>query len=156
MRPSKYRTSYVDLERIIIRNITSFARRWIVRRPAVRPSFGPSFARHQSSCVNITSRASAAASGQRRRRRIISCAPHPLLPRRNIATCPTGDMNANNAGGAAPAGGGAPPVAPAYACPPLVVEAKPYYFVIGANLPPPFEVDPLGTKTMTEDRQTPL
>ena len=67
-------------------------------------------------------------------------------PRRNIATCPTGDMNANNAaGGAAPAGGGAPPVAPA--CPPLVVEAKPYYFVIGANLPPPFEVDPLGTKT---------
>ena len=87
------------------------------------------------------------ASGQRRRRRIIiSCAPHPLLPRRNIATCPTGDMNANNAaGGAAPAGGGAPPVAPAY--PPLVVEAKPHYFVIGANLPPPFEVDPLGTKT---------
>ena len=55
-------------------------------------------------------------------------------------------MNANNAaGGAAPAGGGAPPVAPAY--PPLVVEAKPHYFVIGANLPPPFEVDPLGTKT---------
>ena len=74
-----------------------------------------------------------------------SCASSPLLPRRNTATDPTGDVNANNAaGGAAPAGG-APPVAPAY--PPLVVEAKPYSFVIGADLPPPFQVDPLGNKT---------
>ena len=37
-----------------------------------------------------------------------SCASSPLLPRRNTATDPTGDVNANNAAG------GAPPVAPAH------------------------------------------
>ena len=95
--------------------------------------------------LSFARRSRAAASSVNIPRAAASCAPSPLLPRRNTATDPTGDVNANNAaGGAAPAGG-APPVAPAY--PPLVVEAKPYSFVIGADLPPPFQVDPLGNKT---------
>mmetsp|Transcript_4377 Transcript_4377/g.10457 ORF Transcript_4377/g.10457 Transcript_4377/m.10457 type:complete len:118 (-) Transcript_4377:228-581(-) len=60
----------------------SFARRRIDRAPPHHPS---------------TSRARVDAAA--------SCAPSPLLPRRNTAADPTGDVNANN---------GAPPVAPAH------------------------------------------